>query len=194
MMPRNEHNNEYLTKKYNHILDEVQRLITFAINNDEIPKAKDLLSRDENKKPANPSIIYVNQLIKVCGLLEKVRNVEGNSSRETMQIARKLGGILWRRIGNNDFIKIFFNNLAEELKLIHKSKYPNYKPKSRKSAKPIKFKYMNAHNHHEENPNLIMIENQLIQPETNEEIDSIPQPYLLSQFDFDMQLNFDDFL
>ncbi|GBB87667.1 hypothetical protein RclHR1_14140001 [Rhizophagus clarus] len=144
------YDNEELNRKYKHVLDNVQQLMKFMIPNNQIPDAKDFLPKAKLedihiKKPTNSFMLFKNELIKKYGLLDRIREIEGSSSKETMQIATKLGGILWNRLDREDQIKISFNELAQKVKDIHKSEYPNYKPKQKSpNTKKLRFKLVNA--------------------------------------------------
>ncbi|GBB98567.1 hypothetical protein RclHR1_32640001 [Rhizophagus clarus] len=147
------YDNKEIIRKYKRVLDDVQQeLMNFMISNNQIPDARDFLPKAKLgeiniKKPANSYMLFKFQLIKKCGLLDRIREIEGSSSKEMMQIATKLGGILWNRLDREDPIKIFFNELAQKIKDIHKSEYPNYKPKQKSpTTRNIRFKYENFHN------------------------------------------------
>lgn len=156
---RNEYSNEDLIKKYQKVLDDVQETLTITILDGKTPKVNDLLPKGDSKKPANSSILCINHLIKACGLMEEVRKIEG-ASKKTMQVARKLGAVLWKRMNCDDSGKIFFTELAQQIKDIHKSKYPNFKPRTKKSTlRQYKFKHVNKVENH-----VHMNNHQMIQP------------------------------
>lgn len=141
--------NEDLIKKYGKVLDEIQVTLMNTILKGQTPTANELLIKGDSKKPTNSSMLCINHLIKTCGLMEEVRKVDG-TSKITMQIARKLGGILWKRMDCHGPNKLFFIELAQELRQIHKSKFPNYKPTSKKSAiRQFKFKQFKQFKHND---------------------------------------------
>ncbi|CAB4387047.1 hypothetical protein RhiirA5_500715 [Rhizophagus irregularis] len=178
--------NEDLIKKYGKVLDEVQDTLTITISNGQTPTANELLIKGDSKKPTNSSMLCINHLIKTCGLMDEVRKVEGTSKR-TMQITRRLGGILWKRMDCHGPNKLFFIKLAQELRQIHKSKFPNYKPTSKKSAiRQFKFKQFKQFKH--VNDHIHIMNDHQIQPNITN-----PQNYLPQQQQISPQLTQQDF-
>ncbi|RGB26119.1 hypothetical protein C1646_675052 [Rhizophagus diaphanus] len=177
--------NEDLIKKYEKVLNDVQDTLTITISKGQTPTANELLIKGGSKKPTNSSILCINHLIKTCGLMDEVRKIEGTSKR-TMQITRRLGGILWKRMDCHDPNKLFFNKLAQELKEIHKLKFPYYKQTTRKSTlRQYRFKHVNEiitddHIH-------IMNDHQMIQPNITN-INIAPQYFLPQPQQFSPQL------
>ncbi|RIA88818.1 hypothetical protein C1645_773911 [Glomus cerebriforme] len=142
--------NEELFNLYEQDLNEVQESLQEAIENKKISTASDLLSKSLSKngkikKPQNVSLLFTNQLMRKCGLLDVVRNKTKNK-KEIMPNARILGSILWNKINDNHPIKKHFIDLAQEVKERHKANYPNFRSvtKRRNSKKEYTFKFHNT--------------------------------------------------
>src|ERR1700719_1638267 len=90
-----------------------------AIDNNEMPTAKDLL-RDQNsskkiKRPPNSNIIYTNRLNKF-GLLEIIRKFceeYGINKQRLIPLSKKVSKILWNEL--SDQHKKFFEELASKV-------------------------------------------------------------------------------
>lgn len=112
-------------------LDNLLILFKTKINNDEMPKANEVLryqnSNKKIKRPPNSNIIYTNQICKF-GLLDIVRNFcEKNeiNKQKLAPISKNLSKILWKDLSNEH--QKFFEEMALKVSAEHKKLYPNYK-------------------------------------------------------------------
>ncbi|RGB31728.1 hypothetical protein C1646_670673 [Rhizophagus diaphanus] len=130
-------------------MENVLNLLRIAIDNDEMPKAKELLQVNKKtkkgsnpiKRPSNSNIIYTNQLGKF-GLLDITRKFcdeNGINKQKLVPISKKISAILWKELSTVH--QKFFEELASEVKKEHETMYPFYKyqPK-RKAINHDKFK------------------------------------------------------
>ncbi|CAB4412695.1 unnamed protein product [Rhizophagus irregularis] len=125
-------------------IEEVLNLFRNAIDNDEMPKAKELLQVKKGsnsiKRPPNYNIIYVNQLGKF-GLLDIIRKFcdeHGINKQNMVPICKKISKILWDELSVEH--KNFFSNLAIEVEREHRRLYPNYKYRPMRKIKSV-YKY-----------------------------------------------------
>src|SRR5436190_7332886 len=107
----------------NEQLQNLLNSLRSLIDNDEMPKAKELLKPpDKNGKiprPQNSNIIYTNQLNKV-GLLDIIREYckRYNINKQNLiPISKKLSKILWNELSEN--YQKFFIILASEVATEH---------------------------------------------------------------------------
>lgn len=127
-------------------LDNLLFLFEKKIDNDEMPKANEILRYQDTdkkiKRPPNSHIIYTNQIGK-SGLLNIVRNFcdkNGINKQKLVPISKKLSKILWEDLSNEH--QKFFEELALKVSVEHKKLYPNYKyvPKKMREVYPT-YKY-----------------------------------------------------
>ncbi|CAB4412697.1 unnamed protein product [Rhizophagus irregularis] len=117
-------------------LDNLLILLEKKIDNDEMPKANEILRYHDSdkkiKRPPNSIIIYTNQIGKF-GLLNIVRNFcekNGINKQKLVPISKKLSKILWEDLSSEH--QNFFEELALKVNVEHKKLYPNYKYAVRK--------------------------------------------------------------
>src|SRR4051794_8217385 len=127
--------------KLNHLLASLRQLI----DNDDMPKAKDLLKPPDKsgkiRRPPNSNIIYTNQLNKV-GLLEIIREYCENyeiNKQNLVPISKKLSKILWKELSEN--YQKFFDKLASEVSVEHRILYPKYKYRPKRKSRVGTIKY-----------------------------------------------------
>ncbi|GBB96767.1 hypothetical protein RclHR1_02830003 [Rhizophagus clarus] len=132
-------------------MEYVLNLLRRAIDNKDMPKAKELLQQVDKKtekrppnsikRPSNSNIIYTNQLGKF-GLLDIIRKFcekRGINKQKLVPISKKVSNILWKEL--QPVYQKFFEELALEVKKEHKKMYPDYKYKpKRKPSNFTKFK------------------------------------------------------
>ncbi|CAB4412698.1 unnamed protein product [Rhizophagus irregularis] len=143
---------KWATQAYNENKDNMENvlnLLRIAIDNDEMPKAKELLQVNKKtkkgsnpiKRPSNSNIIYTNQLGKF-GLLDIIRRFcddNGINKQKLVPISKKISNILWKEL--SPVHQKFFEELASEVKKEHEAMYPSYKYKpKRKPNNHDKFK------------------------------------------------------
>ncbi|CAB5361665.1 unnamed protein product [Rhizophagus irregularis] len=129
-------------------IENVLNLLRIAIDNNEMPKAKELLLFNKTtkkgsnpiKRPSNSNIIYTNQLGKF-GLLKIIRKFcdeNGINKQNLVPISKKISAILWKELSTVH--QKFFEELALDVKKEHQLMYPNYKYQpERKKYKSTKF-------------------------------------------------------
>ncbi|CAB4483575.1 hypothetical protein RhiirA5_357093 [Rhizophagus irregularis] len=117
-------------------LDNLLILLEKKIDNDEMPKANEILRYHDSdkkiKRPPNSIIIYTNQIGKF-GLLNIIRNFcekHGINKQKLVPISKKLSKILWEDLSSEH--QNFFEELALKVNVEHKKLYPNYKYAVRK--------------------------------------------------------------
>ncbi|RIA94972.1 hypothetical protein C1645_525440 [Glomus cerebriforme] len=105
------------------------------IDNDEMPKAIEILQdqidkKNENekiKRPPNSNIIYTNQLNRF-GFLDIIRKFCDKhkiNKQKLIPLSKKVSKILWKELPEH--YQKFFETLASEVKAEHKLLYPTYK-------------------------------------------------------------------